>query len=83
MVERAHARLYSRYANVFAKLMKTSVTRMPHVRAIAATADVRYARVHPIQVSAVRSITRTSNQRLYKWTAVAGFTVNTDRLNTY
>ncbi len=39
-----------------------------------------YTRTPEIQVNAVRSITRTTNQRPYKWTAVAGFTVNTDDL---
>ncbi len=37
----------------------------------------------PIQENAVRSITRTTNQRPCKPTAVAGITINVDNLNTY
>ncbi len=40
-----------------------------------------YTRV-PIQVNAVRSITRTTNQQPYQWTAIIGYTVNSDNLNT-
>ncbi len=51
-----------------------------HARSIAATADVRYACADPIQVNAVRSITRTTNQRQCKRTAIAGCTVNAENL---
>ncbi len=37
----------------------------------------------PIQINAVRSITRRTNQRPWKPTAVAGITINVDNLNTY
>ncbi len=49
----------------------------PQACSIAATADVRYTHAPPIQINAVRSVTRTTNQRPCKWTAV-----NADNLNT-
>ncbi len=55
-----------------------SAAAWPHARSIAETADVRYTRAAPIQVKTLRSITRTTNQRPYKWTAVASFAVNTN-----
>ncbi len=42
--------------------------------------NVRYTRTPPIRVNAAKSITRTTNQRPYKWTAVAGYTVNAESL---
>ncbi len=41
---------------------------------------MRYTRVAPIQVNAIRSITRTTNQRQGKRIAVAGYTVNANNL---
>ncbi len=53
---------------------------LPQTRSTAATADVRYTRAALIQVNAVRSITRTTNQRLCKRTTVARYAVNAENL---
>ncbi len=50
------------------------------MRFIAKTAGVRYTRAAPIQINAVRSITRVSNQRQCMRTTAAGYTVNGENL---
>ncbi len=57
-----------------------SAAAWPHARSIAATADLCYTCAAPIQVNVVRSITRTTNQRQRKRTAITGYTVNAENM---